>query len=229
MNDINMIPLFEDNHLLVLNKPAGLLTQPSGTEQDSLEGQAKALLKKRDQKPGNVFLEAVHRLDKPVSGVVVFGKTSKAVGRLNDSMRAKRTRKIYWALLEGSLPSDQGSLENFLFHDDFRAKVVDAAHPEGKMARLNYRVLQRKKELTLIEIELETGRYHQIRLQLGALGYPVWGDFKYGGRQPYEEGSIALHHRRIEIPHPITQAVMTFEAPLPDAFHKLLKNPLADQ
>lgn len=213
-----MNPIHEDNHLLVLNKPAGLLTQPSGTEQDSLERQAKAWLKARDLKSGNVFLEAVHRLDKPVSGVVLFSKTSKALARLNESMRKKQTRKIYWAWVEGSLSSDQGILENFLIHDDFHAKSVDAAHPEGKIARLSYRVLERRKERTLIEIELETGRYHQIRLQLGTLGHPVWGDFKYGGRQPYENGCIALHHRRLEIPHPISKAIMIFEASPPDAF-----------
>lgn len=216
-----MTPLFEDNHLLILNKPSGLLTQPSGTEQDSLEGQAKAWIKERDCKPGNVFLEAVHRLDKPVSGAVVFAKTSKALGRLNQSMRAKQTRKIYWAWLEGELPSDQGTLVNYLLHDDFHAQVVDSSHSEGKMARLSYRVLHRKRERTLLEIELETGRYHQIRLQFGFLGYPVWGDLKYGGQRLYDQGSIALHHRCIEIPHPVTHETLRIEAPLPAIFNQL--------
>jgi 23S rRNA pseudouridine1911/1915/1917 synthase len=216
-----MHPIFEDNHLLVLNKPAGLLTQPSGTENDSLEQQAKAWIKEVYQKPGGVFLEVVHRLDKPVSGIVVFGKTSKALTRLNASIRAKQTRKIYWAWVEGSLQADEGHLENFLIHDDFHAKVVDAGHPEGKKACLSYRVLQRKKERTLLEIELQTGRYHQIRLQLATSGHPIWGDRKYGGRSNYEPDAIALHHLRLQIPHPISQVWLTFEAPPPLAFTDL--------
>lgn len=213
-----LTPLFEDNHLLVLNKPAGLLTQPSGTEQESLERQAKAWLKERDHKPGNVFLESIHRLDKAVSGVVVFCKTSKALSRLNASMRAKQVRKIYWAWVEGPLPQEEGSLEHFLVHDDFHAKLVSASHPQGKQALLNYRVLQRKKDRTLVEIELHTGRYHQIRLQFSALKHPVWGDQKYGGKQDYEPGAIALHHQRLELMHPISQALLIFEAPLPSSF-----------
>ncbi len=216
-----MHPLFEDNHLLVLNKPAGLLTQPSGTEQDSLEQQAKAWLKEVYHKPGNVFLEAIHRLDKPVSGIVVFGKTSKALTRLNASIRAKQARKIYWAWVEGSIALNEGELEHFLLHDDFHARVVDANHPEGKIARLIYRVLKRKKERTLLEIELVTGRYHQIRLQLAALGHPIWGDHKYGARSKYEPEAIALHHQCLQLPHPVSQTWLTFEAPPPSAFKEL--------
>lgn len=210
-----MIPIFEDNHLLVLNKPAGLLTQPSGTQQDSLEQQAKAWIKEFYQKPGNVFLAAIHRLDKIVSGLVVFSKTSKALARLNASMRAKQTRKIYWAWVEGSLPADKGLLENFIVHDDFHAKLADPEDPNGKTARLTYQVLSRKKECTLVEIELETGRYHQIRLQFASLGFPIWSDHKYGGRQKYKPEAIPLHHRRLEIPHPISKELMIFEAEPP--------------
>lgn len=224
MSDDPLVPLFEDNHLLVLNKPAGLLTQPSGTEQDSLERQAKAWMKQVYQKPGNVFLEAIHRLDKPVSGVVVFGKTSKALSRLNTSMRAKQMRKLYWAWVEGVISMNEGSLEHFLLHDDFHAKVVSADHPEGKAARLNYRVLQRGKERTLVEIELLTGRYHQIRLQFAALGHPIWGDRKYGGKQQYESEAIALHHCCLQLTHPVSQQWLTFEALPPPAFTALGKN-----
>jgi 23S rRNA pseudouridine1911/1915/1917 synthase len=213
-----LIPLFEDNHLLVLNKPAGLLTQPSGTEQDSLEQQAKTWLKSVYHKPGNVFLEAIHRLDKPASGVVVFGKTRKALSRLNASIRAKQAHKIYWAWVEGVLPLDEGDLEHFLLHDEFHARVVTIQHPEGKAAHLTYRVLQRKNNRTLVEIELLTGRYHQIRLQLAASGHPIWGDHKYGGLQKYESSAIALHHQRLELPHPISHAWLTFEASPPAAF-----------
>jgi 23S rRNA pseudouridine1911/1915/1917 synthase len=210
--------IFEDNHLLVLNKPAGLLTQPSGTEQDSLESQAKAYIKVIHQKPGNVFLEAVHRLDKPVSGVVVFGKTSKALSRLNATVRAKQTRKIYWALVEGALASDEGILEHFLLHDEFHARVVEPTTPGAKLARLAYKVLKRQRADTLVEIELETGRYHQIRLQFASFGHPIWGDLKYGSHRDYPSNAIALHHRQLQLAHPITQEVMVFEAPFPQEF-----------
>jgi 23S rRNA pseudouridine1911/1915/1917 synthase len=219
MKRVSMLsPLFEDNHLLVLNKPAGLLTQPSGTEQDSLEKQAKAWLKEVYHKPGNVFLEAVHRLDKPVSGVVVFGKTSKALTRLNAAMRAKQTRKLYWAWVEGSLPQDTDTLHHFMLHDEFHARIVPENHSEGKAARLTYRVLQRHPQRTLVEIELHTGRYHQIRLQLATIGCPIWGDRKYGSTHDYEAEAIALHHHSLRMPHPISQFALIFEAPPPSAF-----------
>ncbi len=213
-----MIPIYEDNHLLVLNKSAGLLTQPGGTEQDSLEQQAKDWLKIVYHKPGKVFLQAVHRLDKPVSGVVVFGKTSKAVERLNAMMRSKQMRKIYWGWVEGSPPNSEAILENFLAHDDFKARLVSEHHPQGKLARLTYRVLEHRKDRSLLEIELETGRYHQIRLQLSAIGCPLWGDYKYGSRQVYERGAIALHHKSLQLIHPVLRIPLTFEAPLPAAF-----------
>lgn len=165
--------VFEDNHLFVLNKPAGLLTQPSGTEQDSLEQQAKAWLKEAYQKPGNVFLEAVHRLDKPVSGLVVFGKTSKALSRLNTAIRAKQTKKFYYAWVDRPPPSLAGMLENFLIHDDFHAQVVSSSHPQGKLARLSYRLVESRGAGALLEIDLlETGRYHQIRVQLATIRLP---------------------------------------------------------
>jgi 23S rRNA pseudouridine1911/1915/1917 synthase len=219
-----IIPLFEDNHLLVLNKPPGLLTQPSGTDQDSLEQQAKAWIKTIYHKPGHVFLQAVHRLDKPVSGIVIFAKTSKALSRLNASMRAKQISKTYWAWVEGSIDSDGGILEHWLVHDEFHAKRVESDHPEGKVARLTYQVLQRKKGRTLLQIELATGRYHQIRLQFSASGHPVWGDRKYGGTQQYMPDAIALHHRCLQLPHPISQTWLMVEAPPPTAFMALAQD-----
>lgn len=213
-----MTPLFEDNHLLVLNKPGGLLTQPDNTGQDSLEAQAKSWIKKKDQKKGNVYLHAVHRIDKPVSGVVLFAKTSKALSRLNASMREKETRKIYSAWVEGTLSSNEGVLEDFMVHDDFRAAIVPSGHPDGKKARLSYRVIEKREGKTLLEIQLETGRYHQIRLQFSSRGHPILGDKKYGSKQPYKPHCIALHHRLFEIPHPVTKERMGFEAPLPEEF-----------
>lgn len=216
--DIADFPLiYEDNHLLVVNKPAGILTQPSGTTQVNLEEQAKAWIKVTHHKPGNVFLGTVHRLDKPVSGVVIFGKTSKALARLNASMRAKLTRKLYYALVEGQLPATQGLLENYMVHDDYHALIAPPSHPEAKLARLHYRSIERRGHFTLVEVELETGRYHQIRLQLSTVGCPIAGDVKYGSVYPFE-GRIALHHAQLQIPHPITAQTCTFEAPLPACF-----------
>jgi 23S rRNA pseudouridine1911/1915/1917 synthase len=216
-----MIPLFEDNHLLVLNKPTGLLTQPSGTEQESLEQQAKTWLKEVYHKPGNVFLEAIHRLDKPVSGIVVFAKTRKALSRLNASIRTKQLRKIYWAWVEGVYPTDEGELEHFLLHSEFHAKVVKADHSQGKLARLAYKVLQRKPGRTFLEVELITGRYHQIRLQFSTVGFPIWGDHRYGSLQQYYPDAIALHHRLLEMPHPVKRERLSFVAQPPQAFELL--------
>lgn len=210
--------LYEDNHLLVLNKPAGLLTQPSGTEQDSLEAQAKAWIKETYHKPGQVFLEAVHRIDKPVSGIVVFAKTSKALSRLNASIRDKQAKKFYLALVEGTPPEKKALLEHTLVHDDFCARVVSQKDPQGQRARLTYEVKQQGEKAALLEIELETGRYHQIRVQLAAIGCPIRGDSKYGSRQPFKEGAIALHHARLLLPHPVTKELVAIEAPIPSYF-----------
>lgn len=207
--------LFEDNHLFILNKPAGLLTQPSGTDQVSLEALAKAWIKEKNQKPGNVFLEAIHRLDKPVSGIVVFAKTSKALSRLNAFMREKSTQKCYYALLEGCPKNLEGTLEHYLVHDDFEARVSTQSNPNAKIARLSYRVLEKRQGKALVEIYLETGRYHQIRAQFSTIGCPIVGDQRYGSKTTLAEGVIALHHHHLQIPHPITKEILQIKAPLP--------------
>lgn len=210
--------LFVDNHLLVVNKPAGLLTQPSGTEQESLEHLAKEWIKTTYQKPGNVFLHTVHRLDKPVSGVVVFARTSKALSRLNESIREKQAKKIYYALVEGKPLANEGTLEHYIIHDDFQAKIVSPNYPSAKLARLHYRVIKQQGPYTLLEVELETGRYHQIRLQLAAMDCPIIGDKKYGSSQLLD-GNIALHHARLQLTHPVSGELLAFEAPLPSYFN----------
>lgn len=207
--------LYEDNHLLAVAKPAGLLTQPNDTGQESLEKLAKEWIKKKYQKPGNVFLEAVHRLDKPVSGVVLFGRTSKAVQRLNASMRDRNTIKLYFAIVEGQLAVHSGVLEHFLVHDHFYAKVVEEQYPEAKRARLQYKVVEQHPQYTLIQIDLETGRYHQIRVQFSHEGHPIVGDRKYGSSLPFPSEQIALHHYCLRIPHPVTANLLTFTAPFP--------------
>lgn len=207
----------EDNHLLVVNKPAGMLTQPDDTGQPSMEELAKQWLKVKYNKPGNVFIGTVHRLDKPVSGVVIFAKTSKALSRLNASMRAKMTHKLYYAIVEGTLPENEGILENHLVHDDYRAQIVSKLDPKGKLARLKYRRIEERGAGTLVEVQLETGRYHQIRAQFANIGCPICGDTKYGSKIPFH-GRLALHHARLQIPHPISGLTCTFEAPLPQYF-----------
>lgn len=204
--------IYEDNHLLVVNKPAGLLTQPSGTDQDSLEQQAKQYIKEQYQKPGNVFLEAVHRLDKPVSGLVVFARTSKALSRLQAAMRAKKYTKIYTALVEGEIKNAEGVLEHYLIHDDFKATVAAKGNPEAKLARLHYKVLKFDKGNSLLEIELDTGRYHQIRAQLATIGHPIVGDAKYGSKKQFFADTIALHHKSIAFPHPVTGVQLILES-----------------
>lgn len=207
--------LYEDNHLLVVNKPAGILTQPSGTEQENLEHICKAWLKKKYGKPGHVFLEAVHRLDKPVSGIVVFARTSKALSRLQASIRGKAGRKLYHALVENAPKQPEGTLEHFLVHDDHRASVVEKSTPDAKLARLHYRSIGQRGKHALLEVELDTGRSHQIRAQLSAIGCPIIGDEKYGARSWGSEKKIALHHFRMQLPHPVTHEMLTFEAPDP--------------
>ena len=204
--------LYEDNHLLAVNKPAGLLTQPSGTEQESLEALAKQWLKEKYQKPGNVFLEAVHRIDKPVSGIVLFAKTSKALGRLNSAMRSKDIQKVYLAMVEGVPTLSNGILEHYLIHDDYKARVVEKDGDGAKLARLSYRTLKTQHSQALLEIVLETGRYHQIRVQMAAIGHPVIGDLKYGSTKPLPNGAIFLHHSKLSMVHPITGEVLAFQS-----------------
>jgi 23S rRNA pseudouridine1911/1915/1917 synthase len=193
-------PIFEDNHLLVVDKPSGLLVQPTKEESDSL-------LTRLRQK--YTFLEPIHRIDKPVSGVVVFAKSSKALARLMAAVREKRCRKHYVALVAKKPPADKGRLEHTLAHGHHRALLSE----EGKESALTYEVLGRKGAYYLLGIDLETGRYHQIRMQLAAIGSPIVGDQKYGSREPYHEKAIALHHEEMQLPHPVSGEMMTFTAP----------------
>ena len=202
--------LYEDNHQLVANKSAGVLTQPSGTDQENLEALAKQWIKEKAQKPGNVFLEAVHRLDKPVSGIVLFAKTSKALSRLNEFIRNKQLNKVYLALVEGVPSKKEGTLEHYLIHGEHRSFIASEKDSDAKLAKLHYRIVESKDNQALLEITLETGRYHQIRAQLSAIGCPIIGDHKYGSVQELMDGTIRLHHYRLQVPHPITQAMQTF-------------------
>jgi 23S rRNA pseudouridine1911/1915/1917 synthase len=193
--------IFCDNHILVVEKPAGMATQPD------LVDWAKSWVKEEFKKPGNVFLEPAHRLDKPVSGLVLFARTSKALSRLQAMMRERSIRKTYVALVEGKL-SQQGTLKHHLVHDEYRARIS----PEGKEAVLHYRVLETKGNLNLVEVVLETGRYHQIRAQFSAIKCPIIGDEKYGSKKSFPSG-IALHHLQLEFVHPVTKNSLKISSP----------------
>lgn len=194
--------VFVDNHLLVVEKPAGVVTQPDLVEL------AKAWIKKEYNKPGAVFLEPIHRLDRPVSGLVLFARTSKALSRLQEAMRQREIGKTYLALIEGAPPAEKGMLRHFLIHGDHRALVASQSEEGAKEAILEYSVRGRSGEHSLLEIVLHTGRYHQIRAQLSAIGCPVVGDHKYGAKTKGE--TIALHHGSMQCKHPVTQEVKCF-------------------
>ncbi|MCB1119848.1 MAG: RNA pseudouridine synthase [Chlamydiia bacterium] len=196
--------LYEDNHLLIVDKPAGLLTQPSGTSQPSLETKVKTFLKERDNKPGGVYLHAIHRLDKEVSGIVVFAKTQKALQRMQEALRNNACTKVYRAQVDSFPHEEEATLTHFLLKKSHRTSVVHPDTPGAKSATLQYKLVDNALEITLI-----TGRYHQIRAQLAAIDCPIIGDSKYGSTTPYQPYAIALHHHRFVFPHPITKKLIT--------------------
>lgn len=213
---MNLDVLYHDNQMLAVNKPAGLLTQPSGTDKDNLEDSAKVYIKEVKGKPGNVFLHAVHRLDQVVSGIVLFACTDKALSRLNADMRAHRFTKIYHAVVSGTPPQPEGSLHHFLIHDDYRAEVAKEGDPDARECLLDYKVLKQSGGKSLLKIQLHTGRYHQIRAQLAETGCPIVGDEKYGSKIKLPGGAIALHHARLTVIHPVSKAETVIEAPYPE-------------
>lgn len=216
--------LYEDNHIIAINKPAGLLSQPTDVETDSAEIRVKAWIKEKYQKPGNVFCGVVHRIDKPVSGVLLLAKTSKALSRLNESMRSKEMQKTYHAIIEGHLKKKKDTLSHFLKHGEHCSIVSNQSDREAKPARLHYEVLKEVGKAELLEVLLETGRYHQIRCQFAAIGHPIVGDRRYGAKKEQNilpnlpSNAVALHHIRLNLMHPVTKIPLCIEAPLPTYF-----------
>lgn len=206
----NLEVLYVDNHILVVNKPAGIATQLSPTSDESLEQDCKEWVRERYQKPGNVFLHPIHRLDKPVSGIVLFARTSKALSRLNASMRSHEMQKTYIAHVEGLLEPLTGTLTHYLVHGDHYAHLSSPTDKEAKYACLHYQVKEHQKSSSIVGISLETGRYHQIRAQMAAIGHPVIGDVKYGSTQLLPSKKIALCHAHFSFPHPITKERLLF-------------------
>ncbi len=216
--------IYSDNHLLVVNKPAGRLTQATERQAESVEGDARQWIKETMNKPGNVYLHAVHRLDKPVSGIVLFARTSKALSRLQEQMRGQRLTKIYHAVIDGLMPGDAGGLTHYLEHGDQQAIVHNRPVQASKKAELTYRVLAQNDTQSLVEIELHTGRYHQIRAQMAAAGCPIVGDTKYGSRKRLPGECIALHHYRLAFDHPVQSSNVSFTAPYPSPWSKILQS-----
>jgi len=210
--------IYDDNHLLAVNKPPGLLTQPAHGSRDSLEARAARWIKVSRGKPGRVFLHAVHRLDRVASGIALFALTDKALSRMNEQMRGRLVTRIYHAVITGELPREQGTLVHFLRHSRMKSLVTSGDAPGARRSVLDYRVLRRGGKLTLVEITLETGRYHQIRAQLSAAGCPILGDTLYGSRETYAGEGIALHHRQMEFIHPVRKTLLQLNARYPDAW-----------
>jgi 23S rRNA pseudouridine1911/1915/1917 synthase len=209
--------LYEDNHLLVLNKPAGWLVQGDKTGDFTLTDWGKAYLKEKYQKPGAVFLHPVHRIDRPVSGAVLFARTDKALTRLMRSFKQREVQKTYIALSLFSPVSKEGRLLHWLEKQEKnnKVRVFHFAYPTAKESILDYQVLGESGLLTILEVHPITGRPHQIRAQLAAVGCPIIGDLKYGAHQPLEDASIGLHCRSMAFQHPVQTLILEVEAPYP--------------
>jgi 23S rRNA pseudouridine1911/1915/1917 synthase len=216
--DIAKQLLFEDNHLFIVNKLPGQLVQPDNSGDDSLEEQIKLFLKFRYNKPGDAFLGVAHRIDRPVSGAVVFAKTSKSLIRLNEMLKQHKLKKTYWAIVKNQPPQQESVLTNYLLRNGKQNKtqVYNMPVDDAQVAELSYKIIAHSDKYFLLEIDLHTGRHHQIRAQLAYMGCPIKGDVKYGDKRTLPDGSICLHARKVEFIHPVTKADMNIIAPLPE-------------
>jgi 23S rRNA pseudouridine1911/1915/1917 synthase len=210
--------IFEDNHILVVNKPVGMLVQGDKTGDEPLVEQLKSYIKEKYNKPGNVYLGVVHRIDRPTSGVVLFAKTSKALTRLNKQFSERLVSKTYWAMVKNKPEKPAERLVHFLKRNPKQNKsyAYPKLIPESKKAILNYKISKTLNHYHLLEIGLETGRHHQIRAQLSAIGCPIKGDLKYGAKRSNPNGGIDLHARQLNITHPVTKESLKFIAKVPD-------------
>lgn len=214
--DLEQRILYEDNHIIVFNKRSGEIVQGDKTGDEPLSETLKAFIAKRDSKPGQVFMGVPHRLDRPVSGVCLFAKTSKALERLNDMLRTGDIHKTYWALTANKPPKDEDTLTDFLVRNEKQNKSYIAQN--GKEARLRYKLIQTTDRYFLLEVTLYTGRHHQIRCQLAGMGCPIKGDLKYGAKRSNPDGGISLHARSIQFIHPVKKTEVDVTAPVPDSW-----------
>jgi len=210
--------LYEDNHLIAVNKKSSDLAQGDRTGDESLDTRVKKYIAEKYKKPGEAFLGVIHRLDRPVSGVLLYARTSKALERLNEIFRTRDVRKIYLAVVKERPPEDEGNLDHFLKKNEKQNKsyVYDTEVKGSKEAELSYRLLGHSERYYLLEVDLHTGRHHQIRAQLAAAGCPIKGDLKYGSKRSNEGGGISLHARSISFIHPVRNEQVTVVAQPPD-------------
>ena len=216
--------IYEDNHIIIVNKNPGEIVQGDKTGDTPLSEMVKEYLKVKYNKPGNVFCGVVHRIDRPVGGLVVFAKTSKALTRLNDMLRKGEIHKTYWALVEGRPEKEAAILKDFLVSDGRINKtfIAKKGDKDAKESVLEYSTIANGDHYSLLEVNLLTGRKHQIRCQLSSTGHPIKGDLKYGAKRSNKDGGISLLARRIEFVHPVSKEKIIAEAPLPSEFLKLL-------
>ena len=213
-----MTVVYEDNHIIVVNKTASEIVQGDKTGDTPLSETVKEYLKVKYNKPGNVFIGVTHRLDRPVSGLVVFAKTSKALSRLNDMFRLGEVKKTYWAVVKERPKELEGELTHWMVRNEKQNKsyAYAAERAGAKRSVLNYRLLGSMDNYHLLEVALQTGRHHQIRCQLAKMGSPIKGDLKYGAERRNPDGSISLHARRIQFEHPVSKVMIDVVAPVPD-------------
>jgi len=209
--------LYEDNHILIVNKLPSQIVQGDKTGDQPLSELAKAYIREKYKKPGEVFLGVVHRLDRPVSGITLFARTSKSLSRLNEMLKSREIRKTYWAIIKNRPGKDEDTLVNYLYRDEARNKtvIVGESARNAKRAELSYKVLAHSDQYSLLEVDLMTGRHHQIRAQLAGIGCPIKGDLKYGFPRSNANGSIHLHARKIDFIHPVRKERITVIAPPP--------------
>lgn len=213
-----MTVIYEDNHIIIVNKTASEIVQGDKTGDTPLSETVKMYLKEKYQKPGNVFIGVTHRLDRPVSGLVVFAKTSKALTRLNDMFKKGEVKKTYWAVVKNAPKESEGELVHYLVRNEKQNKsyAYEVEKPNSKKAVLHYRLLAKSDNYYLLEVDLKTGRHHQIRCQLAKMGCPIKGDLKYGFPRSNPDGSICLHARYVRFVHPVSKELISVEAPVPD-------------
>jgi 23S rRNA pseudouridine1911/1915/1917 synthase len=223
-----MTILYEDNHIIAVNKSTSEIVQGDKTGDQPLSETIKLYLKEKYNKPGEVFLGVTHRLDRPVSGVVLFAKTSKALTRLNEMFRTQEVKKTYWAIVKEKPANPEGRLEHYLTRNEKQNKstAFDKERSDAKKAALTYRLIAHSDTYYLLEVQLETGRHHQIRCQLAKMGCPIKGDLKYGFPRSNPNGGISLHARSVEFIHPVSKEKILLTAPVPtdDKLWKTMEN-----
>jgi len=225
-----MTVLYEDNHIIIVNKTSSEIVQGDKTGDKPLSETGKEWLKEKYNKPGNVFCGVAHRLDRPVSGIVIFAKTSKALARLNEMFKNKEIKKIYWAIVKDNPPNEKDELRHYLVKNEKQNKsyAYDIEKPNSKPAILHYKLIARSDKYNLLEIDLKTGRHHQIRSQLAKIGCAIKGDLKYGAERSNPDGGISLHAREVSFIHPVSKQLINITAPAPQdnlwqAFEKSVK------